>query len=368
MKVYLVGGAVRDRLLGLESKDNDYVVVGSSPEYLESLGFKQVGNDFPVFLHPETGDEYALARKERKSGKGYGGFICDFSSSVSLEDDLFRRDLTINAMALDESGNVIDPFFGQKDLQEKVLRHVSPHFAEDPLRLLRVCRFHARYAFEIATETKDLLKDIVLNNEIEALTAERVWKEFEKSMTEPFPHLFFKALSQVGALNRLAGLNKALNYFDDLEKITHSEEQMKVDLRISYIFSFVSKEDIEKYKITADQKKLVGLWGVVKNPEFGIMNYSVLSPEDKVGFINKTKAIHGLDTVFALADAVFTINNIDDATAMSLKEQLGSDVLKLKSLNMEEISNNAKFNKLNIKDEVFNSQVGALVKKSKLKM
>lgn len=368
MKVYLVGGAVRDRLLGLESKDNDYVVVGSSPEYLESLGFKQVGNDFPVFLHPETGDEYALARKERKSGKGYGGFICDFSSSVSLEDDLFRRDLTINAMALDESGNIIDPFFGQKDLQEKVLRHVSPHFAEDPLRLLRVCRFHARYAFEIATETKDLLKDIVLNNEIEALTAERVWKEFEKSMTEPFPHLFFKALSQVGALDRLAGLNKALNYFDDLRKITHSDEQMKVDLRISYIFSFVSKDDIEKYKITADQKKLVGLWGVVKNPDFGIMNYSALSPEDKVSFINKTKAIHGLDTVFALADAVFAINDIDDVTAISLKEQLGSDVLKLKSLNMEEISNNAKFNKLNIKDEVFNSQVGALVKKSKLKM
>ena len=164
MQTYLVGGAVRDQLLQRPVKDNDWVVVGATPDDMIKLGYEQVGADFPVFLHPKTKEEYALARTERKSGKGYQGFVCDFSSDVTLEDDLLRRDLTINAMAQDENGQITDPFHGQRDLKEKWLRHVSPAFQEDPLRVLRVARFCARFAhlgFRVADETMELMKAMV---------------------------------------------------------------------------------------------------------------------------------------------------------------------------------------------------------------
>lgn len=162
MKTYLVGGAVRDRILGLKVHDRDFVVTGATPEMMLERGFRQVGKDFPVFLHPETHEEYALARTEKKSGHGYGGFICDFSPDITIEEDLSRRDLTINAMAMDEDGNIVDPWGGMSDLKKHLLRHTSPAFEEDPLRVLRVARFAARFAplgFTVATGTMELIKD-----------------------------------------------------------------------------------------------------------------------------------------------------------------------------------------------------------------
>jgi tRNA nucleotidyltransferase (CCA-adding enzyme) len=204
MNTFLVGGAVRDKLLGLDPKDLDYVVVGSTPEQMLQKGYKQVGADFPVFLHPETNDEYALARIERKQGVGYHGFVCNFENSVTLEDDLGRRDLTINSMAMDDNGAIVDPYNGQEDLKNKVLKHTTAAFAEDPLRVLRICRFAARYQeFEIHSDTLELMKSMVENGEVDNLTKERVWLELEKTLTEPKPSRFFKYLHKVGALQKL---------------------------------------------------------------------------------------------------------------------------------------------------------------------
>lgn len=203
MKIYLVGGAVRDKLLGKPSKDSDWVVIGSTPEEMETQGFKPVGKDFPVFLHPETKEEYALARTERKTGKGYKGFAFQTSGDVTLEEDLARRDLTINAIAEDKTGNLIDPFKGKQDLENKILRHVSPAFIEDPLRVLRVARFAARFGFRIAPETMVLMKKIAESGELATLVAERVWSELERAMGETYPSRFILALRACNALNIL---------------------------------------------------------------------------------------------------------------------------------------------------------------------
>ncbi len=200
---YLVGGAVRDQLLGLPVKDRDWVVVGATPSQMLDLGFKQVGADFPVFLHPESKEEHALARTERKSGKGYLGFECDSSSSVTLEDDLLRRDLTVNAMARSESGELIDPYDGQHDVAHRLLRHVSPAFREDPLRVLRVARFAARFAplgFTIAEPTLTLMKTIASEGELEHLSAERVWQETERALSGSCPWVYFEVLRNCNAL------------------------------------------------------------------------------------------------------------------------------------------------------------------------
>ncbi len=205
-KTYLVGGAVRDRLLGLPVTDRDYVVVGATPDDLLHAGFKQVGADFPVFLHPKTGDEYALARTERKTARGYHGFAVSFSPDVTLEDDLLRRDLTINAMAEAPDGTVIDPYGGQADLAARTLRHVSPAFAEDPVRILRLARFAARFdrlGFTVADETRVLMQQMVAAGEVDALVPERVWQEFERALREPDPQRFIGVLRDCGALQKL---------------------------------------------------------------------------------------------------------------------------------------------------------------------
>ena len=203
MQIYLVGGAVRDTLLNIPMKDKDWVVVGSTPEELINLGYSQVGADFPVFLHPETKEEYALARTERKSGGGYQGFNCDFNPDITLEEDLLRRDLTINAMAQDSEGTVYDPYNGKKDIELKLLRHVSDAFSEDPLRVLRVARFAARFAhlgFTIADETIELMRDIANSGELSLLTPERVWQETERALGESQPWVYFQALRDCSAL------------------------------------------------------------------------------------------------------------------------------------------------------------------------
>lgn len=206
MKIYLVGGAIRDTLLKQPIPDRDWVVVGSTPAEMEAAGFTAVGKDFPVFLHPKTKEEYALARQERKSGHGYKGFRFSTDPSITLEQDLQRRDLTVNAMAMDDKGCIIDPYNGQQDIEQRQLRHVSSAFTEDPVRILRVARFTARYhtlGFTIAPETQQLMYDMVRNGEVDHLTAERVWKEFVRAIAEPSPHLFVDVLRTCGALERL---------------------------------------------------------------------------------------------------------------------------------------------------------------------
>ncbi len=206
MQIYKVGGAVRDRLLGQPVKDIDWLVVGATVEQMLAQGFRPVGDDFPVFLHPQTGEEYALARTERKPGQGYGGFTFFASPDVSIEADLIRRDLTINAMAEDEQGQLYDPYGGQRDLEARQLRHVSPAFAEDPLRVLRVARFAARYAplgFRVAKDTLALMRKLSESGELQALTAERSWKEISRALMEPRPDVFFQVLRDCGALSKL---------------------------------------------------------------------------------------------------------------------------------------------------------------------
>ena len=232
MKVYLVGGAVRDQLLGLPVKDRDWIVVGAVPATLLSLGYQQVGKDFPVFLNPKTKEEYALARTERKSSTGYTGFICDFSPTITLEQDLIRRDLTINAMAQSEDGEIIDPYGGKQDLENRILRHISPAFSEDPLRVLRVARFAARYhslGFKIASETLSLMAELAQSEELQHLTAERVWLETEKALNEKNPEIYFETLHKTGALSvlfpeidALYGMPNPVKHHPEVDSFIHT--------------------------------------------------------------------------------------------------------------------------------------------------
>ena len=202
--IYTVGGAVRDALLGLPVKDRDYVVVGADPEQLQALGYQPVGKDFPVFLHPDTHEEYALARTERKTAPGYAGFAFHAAADVTLEQDLMRRDLTINAIAMDENGNLIDPYGGQADIQNKIFRHVSSAFTEDPVRILRLARFAARFPdFSIASETMQLMQNMVQAGEVNALVPERVWQELSRGLMEKKPSRLFQVLQECGALQKI---------------------------------------------------------------------------------------------------------------------------------------------------------------------
>ncbi|WP_320824063.1 multifunctional CCA addition/repair protein [Reinekea sp.] len=232
MQIYLVGGAVRDKLLGVATQDRDWVVVGSHPDQLKAMGYQQVGADFPVFLHPVSKEEYALARTERKTGSGYQGFTVDFDSSVTLAEDLARRDLTINAMAEDEQGQLIDPFNGQADLNKRILRHVSPAFREDPLRVLRIARFAARFhhlGFSIAEDTQHLLTAMAESGELTDLVTERVWTEMARALTETTPSEFFKVLKRVNALktifpelDRLFGVPQTMRWHPEVDTGIHS--------------------------------------------------------------------------------------------------------------------------------------------------
>lgn len=252
MKIYLVGGAVRDEILGIPSNDRDYVVVGSSPEEMKNFGFEQVGKDFPVFLHPETKDEYALARTERKSGQKHTDFEFDWSTSITLEDDLSRRDLTINAIAKDKEGNYIDPYNGQEDIKNKVLRHVSDSFKDDPLRILRVARFAAKNPdFVIADETKDFMVKMVQNGELDHLTPERVWKEMEKALISEEPSNFIDALDQVGALGIILPEIKAMQNIPQ-RKDYHAEGDVYVHNQMVLKEATILTKNMDK-----DEKALI---------------------------------------------------------------------------------------------------------------
>ena len=233
MKTYLVGGAVRDRLLGLEPGDNDHVVVGGTPEEMLALGFKPVGRDFPVFLHPRTGEEYALARTERKSGRGYRGFVVDADPSVTLEEDLGRRDFTINAIAQDEDGKLVDPLGGARDIKQRVLRHAGTAFIEDPLRVLRAARFMARFAalgFHVAPETMALMRDMADGGELAELVPERVWQELSRALRSTTPSAFLRTLRDCGALaqvlpeiDALYGVPQRAEFHPEVDAGIHQE-------------------------------------------------------------------------------------------------------------------------------------------------
>ncbi|MGN1282005.1 MAG: multifunctional CCA addition/repair protein [Succinivibrio sp.] len=232
MQVYLVGGAVRDRLLGIDSSDKDYVVTGSTIEEMKSLGYTQVGHDFPVFLHPKTKEEYALARTEKKDGTGYLGFNCSFSEDVTLEEDLRRRDLTINAMAMDAEGKIYDPYSGREDLDNRILRHVSEAFVEDPLRVLRIARFYAKFyslGFSVSDDTKALMRKMVASGELTSLTAERVFMELDKALNTANPEQFILLLREVGALkyvlpeiDRLFGVPGPVRWHPEIDSGLHT--------------------------------------------------------------------------------------------------------------------------------------------------
>lgn len=230
LEIYRVGGVVRDRLLGRPATDADYVVVGATPEAMRERGFRPVGRDFPVFLHPDSGDEYALARTERKAGHGYHGFVFRTGPEVTLEDDLKRRDLTINAMAEDAEGGIIDPFGGRRDLAARVLRHVSPAFREDPVRILRLARFQARFPdFRVAEETRALCRRMVQDGEVDHLVPERVWQELSSALMEDQPSKCFKLLHDIGALavilpelDRLFGIEQVAEHHPEIDAGIHT--------------------------------------------------------------------------------------------------------------------------------------------------
>ena len=243
MRTYLVGGAVRDQLLQRPVSDRDHVVVGASPDDLLALGYKPVGKDFPVYLHPDTGEEYALARTERKTGRGYHGFAVHADPAVTLEQDLERRDLTINAIAMDEAGGLVDPFGGVRDIEQRVLRHVSPAFVEDPVRLLRVARFAARFAplgFTIAGETMALMQRMVRDGEVDHLVPERVWQETRRALGEPRPSAFLRVLRESGALavlfpevDALYGVPQRAEFHPEVDTGVHIEMVLDMAARLA---------------------------------------------------------------------------------------------------------------------------------------
>ena len=265
MKVYLVGGAVRDQLLGLPVKDRDWIVVGAVPATLLYLGYQQVGKDFPVFLNPKTKEEYALARTERKSSVGYTGFICDFSPTITLEQDLIRRDLTINAMAQSEDGEIIDPYGGKQDLENRILRHISPAFSEDPLRVLRVARFAARYhslGFKIASETLSLMAELAQSGELQHLTTERVWLETEKALNEKNPEIYFETLHKTGALrvlfpeiDALYGVPNPVKHHPEVDSFIHTMLVLKQAVNLTENNPILNKSAVRFAAICHDLGK-----------------------------------------------------------------------------------------------------------------
>ncbi|WP_118776762.1 multifunctional CCA addition/repair protein [Haemophilus haemolyticus] len=265
MKVYLVGGAVRDQLLDLPVKDRDWIVVGSDPATLLSRGYQQVGKDFPVFLNPKTKEEYALARTERKSSAGYTGFICDFSPTITLEQDLIRRDLTINAMAQSEDGEIIDPYGGKQDLENRILRHISRAFSEDPLRVLRVARFAARYhylGFKIASETLSLMAELAQSEELQHLTAERVWLETEKALNEKNPEIYFETLHKTGALkvlfpeiDALYGVPNPVKHHPEVDSFIHTMLVLKQSVNLTENNPILNKSAVRFATICHDLGK-----------------------------------------------------------------------------------------------------------------
>ena len=294
MKAYLVGGAVRDTLLGLEPRERDFVVIGSSIDEMLKANFIKIGKTFPVFLHPDTKEEYALARTEKKTGKKHTDFVCDFSPSVSLEEDLFRRDLTMNAMVINDFGDIVDPFNGQKDIEARQLRHISDAFCEDPLRILRVARFLAQlseFEFSVHPETHKMIKTMVENKALLDISAERILIEMEKALSSNKPSVFFSYLDEVGATSTLWPELKL-----KLEKTLDSIDKDTTDARFCALLSSLEKNEIERFcqrlNIAKKKRELALL---VNSEKESWMNLGNASAADIINFLYRVDAFRKRD-------------------------------------------------------------------------
>ncbi|SFV85152.1 tRNA nucleotidyltransferase [hydrothermal vent metagenome] len=330
MKIYLVGGAVRDKLLGIANDDTerDWLVVGSSPEEMLDLGYRQVGKQFPVFLHPGTQEEYALARVERKVGKGYKGFEFDTSKSVTLEQDLSRRDLTINAIA-ERNGELFDPFNGQADLNNGLLKHVSEAFSEDPVRVLRVARFSAqfkKFGFKVAHSTHQLMKSMVDSGEVDALTPERVFKELERSLLGATPSVFFKVLLACGAYKKVFSLLEAptnqshQNPFEFLDNLVTTEPQIKFAIWLKDEKSTAITELCKRIKCP---KKYQEMSKLVNQYHHFANHFETQSSDDIFDFFAKTDALRRQER-FAELLTTFELLGIDVSRIIELRDLLNA--------------------------------------------
>lgn len=372
MKIYLVGGAVRDQIMGLSVKDKDYVVVGSTSEEMVKLGYKPVGKDFPVFLHPKTHHEYALARTERKVSKGYKGFKVYASKEVTLEEDLKRRDLTINAIAKDTRGQFFDPFQGIKDINNKVLRHVSPAFVEDPIRVLRIARFSARFhQFKIHPKTELILKQIVKNKEIEAVASERIWHELSVGFSEKKSYLMFEVLHRCGALklllpemNYVKHKNSMKKSFEYAAKSNYSAE-IKAALFFMYLYPIKANIKLQEKIYT----RLSVPNAVKKLTEKTILNLSDLKQFKKLKPRQILDLIYKMD-LFRNPDMLLDVIKVFEAyiKGQSIQYKSASTTLKimqkylkqLNKLNLSSISKNKRG--LDIKDAVYDARLQVLTK------
>lgn len=372
MKIYLVGGAVRDQIMGLSVKDKDYVVVGSTSEEMVKLGYKPVGKDFPVFLHPKTHHEYALARTERKISKGYKGFKVYASKEVTLEEDLKRRDLTINAIAKDARGQFFDPFHGIQDIKNKVLRHVSSAFVEDPIRVLRIARFSARFhQFKIHPKTEAILKQIVKNKEIEAVASERIWHELFVGFSEKKSYLMLEVLHKCGALklllpemNYVKHKNSIKKSFEYAFKSKHSPE-IKAALFFMYLYPLKGNSKLQGEIYT----RLSVPNAVKKLTEKTIANLSDLKQFKKLKPRQILDLIYKMD-LFRNPDMLLDVMKIFEAFISSQSKQLSVASTTLKSLkkflkhlnklNLSSISQNKRG--LDIKDAIYEARLQVLTK------
>jgi len=324
MKIYLVGGALRDKFLNIPVKDKDYVVVGSSPEEMISKGFKPIGKDFPVFLHPKTKEEYALARTEKKTGVGYHGFKFYSSPEVSLEDDLKRRDLTINAIAQDENGKIYDPYDGLTDIKKRILRHVSDAFIEDPLRVLRIARFSTLdKKFEIHKETSNLLKKMVLNNELKSLPKERIIEELKKGLASAYPSKMFSCLCDCGALNQIfPGINpdneNNLGFVELGNNLEKKLVKIAADFKLLLILLlpiFLNKTSNNENELT-EQLKLSNIqskvYRAVKSKKDNLDNFLDLSSEEKLECLNYFDFFRRPSILFEILNILFILNLTKD--------------------------------------------------------
>lgn len=324
MKIYLVGGALRDKFLNIPVKDKDYVVVGSSPEEMISKGFKPIGKDFPVFLHPKTKEEYALARTEKKTGVGYHGFKFYSSPEVSLEEDLKRRDLTINAIAQDENGKIYDPYDGLTDIKKRILRHVSDAFIEDPLRVLRIARFSTLdKKFEIHKETSNLLKKMVLNNELKSLPKERIIEELKKGLASAYPSKMFSCLCDCGALNQIfPGINpdneNNLGFVELGNNLEKKLVKIAADFKLLLILLlpiFLNKTSNNENELT-EQLKLSNIqskvYRAVKSKKDNLDNFLDLSSEEKLECLNYFDFFRRPSILFEILNILFILNLTKD--------------------------------------------------------
>ncbi len=373
MKIYEVGGCVRDRLLGLEPKDVDYVVVGATPEEMIAQGFQQVGASFPVFLHPTTGSEYALARTERKTGVGYHGFETVYDPNVTLEEDLRRRDLTINSMAYDRDTNtIIDPYGGQADLKSKVLRHTSEAFAEDPVRVLRTARFAARYPrFKIAKETIKLMSQIC--HELNAVPGERIWAEFEKGLMEKEPGNMMRALYDCGALlqpvlkvysmpaisrlDRLAYVDNTRRKDETMQYTGVAAKQLKESIlacRFALVAQNPKKEDFEQARVPANVSHVVLTFAKHFSD---LMHYLNLSKHDRLQLLLDLRALHDPRLI---NDCLYVLTAYEDYVPMTdICVQVALDVSAAKSVDATAIAASCE-NGVEIKVKLFEARLATL--------